>query len=842
MPLNAFRTRLILLSLAFAALALSAGPARAVIMKLTPLAEVLETEDYIFVGVVDKLDPEKPSVVFTVQKNLKGEAPFERLPVNMTGNAEAKKNNDTKTILDRLDRTRKVVFFVSKRGKKFNAMAFVEGSWFSMQGTQDEGEKLVRWAFQSGEPFLRRTFKGASSEMIQVLEDGLAKKAKPPAPDEKEKPGYGPPAEKKCDAAEAAPPHSAAIHSGPALFGVIPSFVLVGPLAIIAALFPGLFARLAIGMKRWRAFLVIASLNSSLALIYFFTQQWLPSGVWFGVKAFTANLMVLSAGGLIWAGYRYRRFAAEEPAVTQPPARIELYTLAGLTAFTAVCACITAALTSWGSNLELPMREFTFIGVALAASTLYATYRAATAHVDLPPQGPPPDRRLSLSCESVALGVLLLCGLVTILQSGPAVGTIAAGNESGDADAIGPRLSGEVKVFEIKKASQVLSGVAVSGEHLYFGAQLTKASSQDGFVVCMNRETGEVKWKVGDDEEMLPVFCTPRVAEGKVYCGEGLHTNTGCRLFCLNAADGKPAWEKPFKTTSHTEGSPAAAGGTVFFPAGDDGLFAVDAKTGTQLWQFPGGKDRGIHVDAPPAVSGNRVFLGSGLYSFVAVCLDAASGSELWRTDLKLRAFGAPLILGKHIVYGVGTGNMGEDVCTYPEEGGARDRDAAGAVVCLEQETGKEVWRLELPRSVHTGLAGDAFSVYACSRDGGVYAIDRKTGKLRWKQGIGGAVTSAPAVPTAAGMPVAVYAVSREGLLVCLNPHTGKIAWQKPLPGFVWDGKEGNGVLSSPAVVSTPTSTGSKRTIYVGAMTVDPDNPARKTAAVFRFEDEIGGE
>ncbi len=837
MQLHAFRTLSALAFIAFSLLALTAGRASAVIMKLTPLAEVLETEDFIFVGTVDKIDVAKPSVTFKLEKNLKGEAPFERIPVNMTGNAEAQKSNDTKTILERLDTTRKVVFFVSKRGKKYNAMAFVEGSWFSMQGTQDETDKLVRWAFQNGEPYLRRTFKGSSTELVRIIEDGLAKKAKPPAPDEKEKPGYGPATEKKCEPME----ESKELHaSGLALFGVIPSVALVAPMAIIAALFPGLFARLAVGMKRWRAFLVIASLNSSLALIFFFVQKYLPSGWWFGTKAFTLYLVTITAFGLLWAGLRYRRFAAAEPSITETPTKTELYALGGLTVFAALSVCLTAAFVSWRANVEIPMREFTFIGIALAASTLYATYRKITAHADQHEEWTPRDRRLSLSGESVGLAVLFLCGMSTILQSGTS-GFTASETVSGDADAIGPRLV-DVKVFEVKKATQVMSGITIGGDRLYFGAQYTKASSQDGFVVCMDRETGEVKWKIGDDDEMLPVFCTPNIADGKIYCGEGLHENKGCRMFCLNAVDGKPAWDKPFKTTSHTEGSPAVAGGKVFFPAGDDGLFAVDAKTGMQLWQFPGGKDKAIHVDAPPAISGNRVFIGSGLYSFVAVCLDADTGNENWRADLKLRSFGAPLVLGNHIFYGVGTGNMSADVHEYPEEGSAREKDPAGAIVCLEQESGKEVWRYDLPRSVHTGLAGDTFSIYACSRDGSVYALDRKTGKLRWKTGIGGAITSAPAVSTTGGVPVAVYAVSREGLAVCLNPHTGKVVWQKQLPGFKWDGQEANGVLSSPSIVTSTTPTGSKRTIYIGAMTVDPDNSARKTCAVFRFEDEIGEE
>ncbi len=184
-------------SLALALLLILTASAQAVIMKLTPLAEILEGDDYIFVAAVDRLEPDRPGAVFKLEKKLKGTPPYEKLAVNMTGNEEAKKANDTKTIFDRLDTSRKLVFFVSKRGKNHNAKVFVEGSWFSVHGTEDPADKSVRWAFQNGEPFLRRTFKGASAELIQVIEDGLAKKAKPPAPNEKEKPGYGPAVEKK---------------------------------------------------------------------------------------------------------------------------------------------------------------------------------------------------------------------------------------------------------------------------------------------------------------------------------------------------------------------------------------------------------------------------------------------------------------------------------------------------------------------------------------------------------------------------------------------------------------------------------------------------------------------
>jgi outer membrane protein assembly factor BamB len=846
--------------LALFALLSTATPARAVITALTPLAEVLEGDDYIFVAKVEKLDPDnkdRPIAVFALDKKLKGEAPFDRIPVNMTGDDEGKKAGDTKTIFDRLDASRKLVFFVREQGKTYNAKVFVEGSWFSLYGTLDDDGKTVRWAFLHGEPFLRRTFKGTSAEMIQTVGDALAKKSKPPAPDEKEKAGYGPAVEKpKKD-----PPPKPTSHSSSALFAVIPSFVLVGPLAIVAALFPGVFARLAVALKRWRAFLVVASTNSTLALVYWlaltYRPQWLAVSPLLSPRSFTIFLMAVTCGGLLWSGRRYRRMAGEEPDLTAPPGRTELLTLAGLTAFAATATLLTAFFADWNSTMELPMREFTFIGIALCTATVYANYRALTKLADVSVSGGEPGVRLSLSGESVALGTLLLCGFSTVLlslptQTGSAPAAVTA--EAGEAGTnLGPRLVGDPVALEAfaevggtrkPQFGRVWSNLALDGDRLYFGADVGRG---DGRVLGVNRHTGKIEWSI-DAPGMKKVFCTPTVAGGRVYCGEGEHENKGCRLFCANVADGKSPWKQPFKTDSHTEGAPAVVNGKVFAPAGDDGLYCCDANTGEKLWQFPGGKDKGIHIDAAPAVRDGTVFVGSGLYTYVAVALDAQSGKEKWRTDLKLRAFGAPNVSGGKVFFGVGTGNLGADIYKYDEEDREPEKDAAGAVVCLDAASGHEEWRFTLPKSCHTGVSVDAFSVYAGCRDGSVYALDRRTGKLRWKSTLpeltpgqaGNALASCAVVATTGAFPVAVYAVSLEGLVVCLNPQTGAQLWQKPLPGFRWDKTPTGGVLCAPLVHTEATPTGSKRTIYVGAMTVDPNNAVKKTVAVFRFEDVIG--
>ncbi|HUR54792.1 MAG TPA: PQQ-binding-like beta-propeller repeat protein, partial [Gemmataceae bacterium] len=545
----------------------------------------------------------------------------------------------------------------------------------------------------------------------------------------------------------------------------------------------------------------------------------LPNVWLYSLQGFTVVLMTVTAIGLCWAGRRYRRIAAEDASVTDTPAKGELYALLGLTAAVGLIAASSRFFGPWRTALEMPMREFTFIAISLLFATLYAAYRAATRAAD----GPSPTVRLSLSGELVGLGVLFLCGLLAVTTG---KGTnYASGTTTGDADEIGPRFV-SVKTFAVPDADQVMSAVTVSGDKLYFGASKQAGFSVGGFAFCLDRNTGALVWKFDNGNTLKPVFCTPTVADGRVYFGEGLHTDSGCKLYCVDAATGKPAWEKPFETGSHTEGTPRVFDGKVAFSAGDDGLFAADAKTGAKLWHFQGTEQK-LHIDTPPTVVGNRLFAGSGYTTYAAVCLDATTGKEVWKQPVPFRSFAAPLAMGKFVYYGLGTGNLAQDT-----EGD--EKEPGGAVVCLNADDGKEVWKYDLTRSAHAGLAADAFSIYATSRDGCVHCLERATGKLRWKTGIGGAVTSGAAVAVAGGLPVAVYAVSREGRVVCLNPQSGKVVWEKQLPGFTWDGQDANGVFGTPSVVAD----GTKRTIYVGAMTV-AENTRKKTCAVFRFDDEI---
>ena len=394
----------------------------AAIKKPLPLKDVLEQEQVIVVAEVEKTAPDKPSATFKIIENLKAKSPVETLAVNMTGDSEAQKLKQAPMMFDRQTPGRKLVLFISKNEESYSCFAFTEGTWLQLQGTKD-GEQ-IRWAFLHGEPYLRRTFAGTTAELMETVKECLAGKRLPPAWNEKEPPGYGPIAKPKCDMPKAclhsplATPHNP-LSSHPPLFAVIPSFVLLGPLALVAALFPGVFAWLAMAMSRWRAFLVVASTNTTLAMIYYWVRDFglLPDSRWVSPQAFSAVLLVCTLLGLLWAARRYCRMAVEDPAITTPPLCREVFILLSVTSVSVLIVAMMGYFAGWAAIVDLPWREFTAIGVGIAGATEYAVYRAVKERRTT--SDSPLSVQLSLSGETVGIAAILLFGISVLVLTGP---------------------------------------------------------------------------------------------------------------------------------------------------------------------------------------------------------------------------------------------------------------------------------------------------------------------------------------------------------------------------------------------------------------------------------------
>jgi hypothetical protein len=167
---------------------LFAAPALALIQVLLPLETLIQKEaDYIMLAEVDQVDPARPAAVIVTRQTLKGKPPFERIPVNLKGD-ELK---HTPQLLKRIAPKLPLVLFVGKQpGDKYMMLAYTDGTWFQAVGDTD-GER-VRWGFTHCEIYLRRTFKGSTAELQQVVSDALSGKKRPPRPDAKVPPGFGP--------------------------------------------------------------------------------------------------------------------------------------------------------------------------------------------------------------------------------------------------------------------------------------------------------------------------------------------------------------------------------------------------------------------------------------------------------------------------------------------------------------------------------------------------------------------------------------------------------------------------------------------------------------------------
>jgi hypothetical protein len=170
-----------------------AATAEAVIKAPLPLKQILKESQYIVLAKVDQLYPDKPAMSLKIEEDLKGKAPFRTLPIFLKGGKEAEKLNHTPQLLKRLAPELPVVLFVHYDAKteRYISFAYTNGTWFQLVGQKTGADSLIL-SLTSGEPYLRRTFKGTTEEMKQTVADALKGKKKAPEYNAKEEPGFGP--------------------------------------------------------------------------------------------------------------------------------------------------------------------------------------------------------------------------------------------------------------------------------------------------------------------------------------------------------------------------------------------------------------------------------------------------------------------------------------------------------------------------------------------------------------------------------------------------------------------------------------------------------------------------
>ena len=773
--------------------------ARAVITKSVPLREVIQAEHYIFTAKVERLDPEKPAVVLIAETDLKGQAPFRRLPIKLVGDREAQRHEHTPKLLKRLAPDLPLVVFARKTGARYIAFGYTNGTWFQMIGHSDGGG-VVRWEFTHCEPYLRRTFKGTTAELAQVLRDGLAGTRAPPEPDPQEPPDLGPevqhdtgggPRGSAKDVDGSTVGRGGRIGSGPIL-AVIPTFVVLGPVALLAALFPAVFGGLALSLRRWMLPLSVASVNSAVYLAHAWFAPRYPGSWWAGPFALWMTLCLLTLPAATWL-CRPRRALVQSPVQTAAPVpgRRDQVVLSIL-----AMAGMVFVFYHWrrGTLLQPPWEQLLVISIVVSAGALHILLLRLMARR-------PAAERLP-GADGIMLWTLVLaCAAMAVTSRAR---HLAAG-------------AGDVRVvwtFQPQERGAFLSSPLVKDGRIYAAAVHGGGLADNGAVYCLDRATGKVVWKFDEDGALLQVFSSPCLADGRLYVGEGLHEDRGCKIYCIDAASGRKLWH--FETASHTESSPCVVDGRLFTGAGDDGVYCLDATTGALVWHF----NEPVHIDANPIVVDGRLYVGSGVSRAhrrtEVLCLNAEDGTVVWRKPTNLPVWGSPTIDRGQVFFGLGDGKLNRSAPSF----GA----ASGAVLALDIADGRQLWRCDVAGAVLTRPAIDTSLVYVGSNDRNCYAIDRRDGTVHWKRDLGSPVVAAPSVVGSQ-----LYVVASGGRVSCLRGDRGDIVWTFDVAAYSGAGPQ---LLSTPAVVRSGSSAGAgeRQRIYFGA---GLEGPLGSTAALF---------
>lgn len=286
---------------------------------------------------------------------------------------------------------------------------------------------------------------------------------------------------------------------------------------------------------------------------------------------------------------------------------------------------------------------------------------------------------------------------------------------------------------------------------------------------------------------MLGIASTASAQNWPVYGGDTGNTrfSQSKQINTTNVDKLKVKWALQLGSLRSQESTPILVGDTLYVSSsfGPKNTFALDARTGAIKWQYspdvPKGIDQYACCDVDNrgvAYSDGKIFVGR-LDANVAA-LDAKTGKELWVTKVTDYKDGSvitspPTLVKNLVITGYGGGEYG----------------ARGALVALDQATGKEVWR-----TYTTPLPGeknsDTWKGDSGKLGGGaawfVGSYDPKLNLVYY-----GTSNPSPWAAIVRGndsSDIGPYTNLYTSSVIALNPETGNIVWHYQFtPSDAWD-------------------------------------------------------
>jgi outer membrane protein assembly factor BamB len=264
-------------------------------------------------------------------------------------------------------------------------------------------------------------------------------------------------------------------------------------------------------------------------------------------------------------------------------------------------------------------------------------------------------------------------------------------------------------------------GPVLGGKSLYL-------LKNNGSLYAVAKNSGRVRWK---RKLGYLAAASPAYGDGKIYVTllqRGRHTRAG-RAIALRASDGKILWNRLLP--SRSESSPLLDGDHVYFGSESGNVYSLRTADGSVRWKF---KAKGA-VKAALALADGKLYFGD--YSGRVYALWADSGKVAWSKGTSGARFGlgsGQFYSTPAVAYGrVYLGNTDGNVYSYASD------------------NGKLAWRKHTDGYVYASPAvaqvpGGVPTVYVGSYSGTFYALDARSGRVRWSFDAHGKISGASTV------------------------------------------------------------------------------------------------
>ncbi len=261
------------------------------------------------------------------------------------------------------------------------------------------------------------------------------------------------------------------------------------------------------------------------------------------------------------------------------------------------------------------------------------------------------------------------------------------------------------KLWSFASGKRIVGTPAVNEGIVVFG-------SADRSIYGLNAADGSLRWKV---EAAEPVLGAVTIHEGLAYVGASDKT-----FRAIDIRTGKVVWSYD-QVKGYIESKPLIADNKVIFGAWDNTLYALDKETGKEIWKWTGGLTR-MHFSPAavwPVASNEKVFIADPQRAMTAI--DLQNGETIWRT------------FRSQVRETIGLSEDGERVYS---------KTMNDSIVCYSAltDTPEQVWAsnvgfgYEHAPSMPQEKEG---VLYGSTKEGLLFALEAKTGKVIWKHKIG---------------------------------------------------------------------------------------------------------